>query len=161
MRNLLSWIVVAGLACALAGVGSMVLAAGKEAATPQPTRDELAAGLQKTFDENLAATRKEDVAAVMATVHADSPGYAMNEKMQKQLFSRYNLNYEVVSFRYLGRDGRYAFARVKQRTTKVTGPAFRDNELDSLQVFRKDEKTGRWKFWTSANLEITFLPGAK
>lgn len=43
-------------------------------------------------------------------------------------------------------------ARVKLATKKVTGPDFQDNELDLIQVFRKED--GEWKFWSQTILEV-------
>jgi hypothetical protein len=158
MRKLLSWVVVVGLVCSLAGVASMVLAAPKEGAKTQPTREEIAAALKKVVEENLEATKREDMAAALATIHPKSRTRAMSQRALKEMFAAYQLNYELLSFSYVGRDGEYAVARAKQKTTKISGPAFRDNELDTIHVFKQDG--GAWKFWTSANLDVNYLSAA-
>ena len=118
----------------------------------------MTAALRKVYEANLRATQAENTAAILATVHPKSPSRALVSRALSQLFARYDLRYQMLSFTYVGRDEDYAVARVKQKTTKVAGPAFRDNVLDCLQIFRKDGDG--WKLWTSANLEITYVPGS-
>ena len=71
------------------------------------------------------------------------------------LFDNYDLKYEILSFTYIGRDNQYAVARVKQSTQKLSGPAFRHNILDMVQVFRQEK--GQWKFWNQVILEVTYI----
>ena len=40
-------------------------------------------------------------------------------------------------------------------TEKISGPAFRNNEIDMIQIFKKEN--GKWKFWSQAILYIRYL----
>ena len=71
------------------------------------------------------------------------------------MFSLYDLKYEFSSFRYIGSDGKYAIGRGNQKTTKVKGPAFKDNILDCIYILREED--GKWKLWTQVILETKFL----
>ena len=92
---------------------------------------------------------------MLETLHTQSPGYLATKEQMGPLFSNYDLKYELVSFRYIGRDGEYAVARVKQSTKKASGLAFRDNVLDMVQVYKQED--GRWKFWNQVILEIEYV----
>jgi hypothetical protein len=115
----------------------------------------LAGVLESLVTENLEATQAEDMDRMMATIHAQSPAYATTKRQTAPLFEKFDLTYEVLSFTYIGNDDKYAVARVRQATRRVAGPAFRDNELDLVHVFRQEE--GEWKFWTQTILELTFI----
>jgi hypothetical protein len=71
------------------------------------------------------------------------------------LFDNYDSKYKILSFKYIGRDNQCAVARVKQSTMKLSGPAFRNNVLDMVQVFRQEK--GQWKFWNQVLLEVTYI----
>jgi len=104
--------------------------------------------------ENLKATQAEDTNRTMITVHTQSPIYRQTKQMLAPIFDDFDLSYELLSFSYIGLNGEYAVARVKQTTKKVSGPIFQENEMDMVQVFRKEN--GKWKFWTQAILEIKY-----
>jgi hypothetical protein len=145
---------VAALACAAAATGTVVLAQRSGEPKPQPSREETAAALRGVLEANLRAARDEDLPAAMATLHTRCPSRALNERTLRRLFAAYDLKIELLSFAYVGRDGDYAVVRFKQKTTKVSGPAFRDNIVDSMQVLRLEGDA--WKLWTVANLEVTY-----
>jgi len=60
----------------------------------------------------------------------------------------------LISYEYIGLSGEYAIARIKFKTTKISGPAFKNNSVDMIQVFKQEN--GTWKLWSQANLEIQF-----
>lgn len=117
--------------------------------------EEVAAELKTVVQANLEATQGEDLDKVMATVHTQSPSYLGTKQAMPDLFENFDLNYNILSLKVVGTDDEYAYARVKQETKKVAGPAFRDNQVDMLQIFRKEDD--KWKFWSQAILEIKFL----
>jgi hypothetical protein len=67
----------------------------------------------------------------------------------------YELSYKLMSFDFIGLSGVYAICRTKQRTLKISGPAFRNNDIDMIQIFKKENDT--WKFWSQAILYIRYL----
>lgn len=115
----------------------------------------LEAKLQKVIHDNFAAAQRKDMEGIKRTIHSQSPAYIASDQNLKQLFDYYDLKYEFLSFRYIGKDEEYAIARGEQKTVKLKGPAFKDNMLDSIYIFRKEN--GKWKLWQQAVLESRFI----
>jgi hypothetical protein len=115
----------------------------------------LEAKLREVILENFAASQRKDIEAVKRTIHTQSPAYIASAQNLRQLFDYYDLKHELLSFHYIGLDGAYAIARGEQKTVKLKGPAFKDNVLDSIYIFR--EEKGQWKLWQQAVLESRFI----
>ena len=113
------------------------------------------ADLKQVLTENFDAYQKEEIFRVLPTVHTLSPAYKSTKDIASKIFPAYDLNYELVSFKYLLTDDKYAIARVSQKTTKVSGPAFRNNLLDLIVIFKQEK--GQWKLWSQIVLEIEFI----
>jgi len=128
------------------------------APAPSAADDAIAATLKKVVEANLAALNKEDLDAASACIHPKAPLFAATRETSKRIFETHDLIYELQSFRYIGRDADYAVARVTQETRKKAGPAFRDNRVDAMHVFRKDGAD--WKLWQTVVLEVQFLDEA-
>lgn len=111
--------------------------------------------IKEVIVENLAHTQNEDIAAAMANIHSQSPLYLSTQQVLEQLLPLYDLKYTLLEYTFIGEDEEYAYAKVKQRTSKVDGPDFKNNELEAMQVFKKEE--GIWKLWTQANLSILYI----
>jgi hypothetical protein len=112
--------------------------------------------LRKTVEQNIRSTEAEDIDAMMKTIHSGSPLYQTTRQQVSQLFGRgLNLKYQLVSIKYLATDGEFAFARVRQRTTKTPADSFPNNEMDMIVALRKEDDA--WKFWNQAVLEIKYL----
>lgn len=109
--------------------------------------------IENLIRSNIAATQSESIAGVMDTMHPDSVSYAQTKQLLPGLFEQYNLKYTLISYKYIAEDGEYAYARVLQRTEKVSGPEFRSNDLDMIQIFKRDQ--GLWKLWSQAVLEVS------
>lgn len=105
--------------------------------------------------DNLEHTQNEDVGAVMEDMHSQSPAYQPTQQMLQQLFPVYDLKYELLNYKLVGEDDEYAYVKVKQRTEKISGPAFQNNEIEMLMVFKQEN--GLWKLWTTANLSVSYL----
>ena len=110
--------------------------------------------LKESVLNNLQATEAEDITKVMSTMHSQSPVYVATMQVLNQMFPAYDLKYTLLNYVYIGTDGEYAYAKVKHETKKVSGPAFQNNELEALQVFKRE--SGAWKLWNQANLSITY-----
>ncbi len=117
--------------------------------------DKIAEAVKSVVKENLQATQAEDMDRMMKTIHTLSPSYLPTKQKSQTAFDNYDLRYKLLSFSYIGSDGEYAVVRIKQTTTKVSGLAFHDNELDLMQVFRKEK--GKWKLWTQSILDIKYI----
>ena len=105
--------------------------------------------------KNLKYSQGENMEKMMGTIHKKSPFYDTTRTQVKAVFSIYDLKYTLLAFKYIALDGEFAFARLKQRSDKVSGPAFRNNETEILQVYRKEKE--QWKIWSQAILKIKFL----
>lgn len=116
--------------------------------------ENIAAELDVLVDENLRATQAEDMDAMMFTLHSDSPAYQQTKQMTEVLFPQYDIIYEKLIFRFIGIDGDYALARFKFCATKIAGPEFQDNCIDTIHVFK--EENGDWKIWSMTILEIEY-----
>jgi len=119
-------------------------------------RQTLGQALRKTVEENFQGYRDESLDKVRATIHSKSPVYQNTIAMTQRLFGAYTLKYTLVGFTFMGSDGEYAVARVKQKTEKIAGPGFRNNQTDTMAVFKKED--GKWKFWQQTILEIKYPP---
>lgn len=111
--------------------------------------------LNSLAEENLQYAESEDLQGYMSTIHSDAPGYSTTEQTMQNLFDTYDLNYELQSFEYLGRDGEYASARIEQLTEKISGPSFQDNITESK--WRCKKENGEWKIWSTTLLDVTYL----
>ena len=146
------WFLVAFFSLA---VGSSPVSPAQSAPATKPSAG-IEAEIKSTVLENIRSTQAEDVDAMMKTIHSRSPMYETTKKQVAQIFGRdLNLNYKLISFKYIATDGDYALGRVQQRTTVVGGPKFRNNEIDMIVAFRKEGDM--WKFWSQAILEIKLL----
>lgn len=111
--------------------------------------------LREVVVKNMEATQTEDMSAILAMMHTKSPAYEPTKKQLPPLFQAYDLKYELISFEFIGITGEYALGRTKQRTTRTKGPAFRNNEIDMIQIFKKQD--GKWKYWAQSILSISYL----
>jgi hypothetical protein len=139
MRKLIGIILIAIF------LGSSTYASGKE---------DIAQAIKAVVLKNLKATEAEDLDLVMQTIHTQSPAYVSTKQQIPPSFENFDLKYELLSLKYIGYDGEYAVVRTKQSTQKISGPAFQNNEIDMIQVFKKE--ADKWKFWNQAILEIKF-----
>ena len=124
-------------------------------AVPVMSYADTAQEIEALIQKNVAYTESENVEAVMSTMHSDSLSYQATLQMLQQLFPVYDLSYTLLSYKFVGEEGGYAYARIIQRTEKVEGPDFRDNDVEALQVFKQED--GEWKLWSQANLRIEYL----
>jgi hypothetical protein len=137
-------------------MGSRTSAVAQERSQSKSTNAGTEAALKKLVAENIRSTQAEDVDAMMKTVHSQSPVFASTRQQVSQIFGKgLNLKYEVVSLKYLMTDGDYAFSRLRQRTTKNPATNFRNNDVDMVIAFKRED--GTWKIWNQVILEIKFL----
>jgi hypothetical protein len=115
-------------------------------------QEDVGQAIHQTFLKNLKAAQAEDLPGMMKTFHRQSPLYQWTKKKTTEIFKAYNLDYQLLSFKYISRDGEYAFARTRYRIRKISGPAFQNKEMDTLQIFRQEK--GEWKLWSQAILEV-------
>jgi ketosteroid isomerase-like protein len=110
--------------------------------------------LRTVAERNLVSLNNEDFQAHAQTLHPDSLNYQPTLDMVEQLFDIYDLQYRLVDFSFVAEDYMYAYARVVAETRKISGPAFNNNRMESLWVFR--QHNGEWKIWSNAILDIAW-----
>ncbi len=115
----------------------------------------IADAIKQNILDNLKYVQAEDAEKSMSTMHSQSPSYLPTKDMMFRIFNDYNLSYEIIDFKYIAYDGDLAYARIKQVTKKISGPAFQNNELDAVQVFRQE--SGVWKLWSQANIDVKYI----
>lgn len=122
--------------------------------------DPLGAALEKVLRDNFRACQEERADAVLSTLHPESPARAETAEVLQHLFDTYDLSYDLLSFRFLGRDGDCAVAVGEQKTVKVRGPEFRNNVIRSVYVFRRHGAS--WTLWHQVILDVRpEAPGAQ
>jgi hypothetical protein len=115
--------------------------------------------LRQVVLKNFAAGDRQNLAESMQALHTQSPAYVPTYQATQQTLSLFRLHTELVYFRYVGEDEGFVFAHVKQKTTKIAGPPFRDNVTDSLYVFRQEDQ--EWKIWAQVVLGTDYLDSPK
>ena len=140
MKHLFSVLVVTALCLGSVGVSG--------------ASSEISDAVRKTLQANFKATQSEDIEGIMATMHSNSPNRAATQAQLPMLFQQYDLKYELKDYQFVSLSGEYAIARVKQHTSKLSGPDFRNNTLDSFMIFRQEND--QWKLWAQTILDIEF-----
>lgn len=123
--------------------------------TTTSAQSERQKAIEQVISENIEYILKEDLELTLTTIHTQSPNYKSTAQIMQQLFATYDLKYEILDIDFIGVDEEYAYARVLQKSEKISGPQFSNNELDALQVFKRED--GQWKLWSQANLTINYL----
>lgn len=116
---------------------------------------EVEGAVTEVLRANFIAANEEDVVGYLLTVHFDSPVYEVTQDALQPQFRNYDLAFELLELRLLSVDGDYAFARGKQKVTKLGESDFEDNITDALYIFRQE--VGVWKLWQQSPLEVEFL----
>ena len=124
-------------------------------AGPSFAMEHIAKQIKQTVMDNLNALQNEDQTLMMGTIHTQSLSYLTTKEQIVPLMENYELSYELLSFDFIGLSGDYAIGRTKQRTVKKSGPNFRNNDIDMIQIFKKERD--RWKFWSQAILYIRYI----
>lgn len=102
-----------------------------------------------------AAIEAEDMNAYAKTFHSESFALAPSRNMTELLMKSYDMTVRVTKLSLVGQDETFLYARVAVETRKTAGPAFRDNLVESIWVFKKENND--WKFWSSGVLLVTYL----
>jgi hypothetical protein len=125
----------AALACVLAGCS----------AKPNPEQEAVFA----TVRENLQAMEREDINAVMATVHPETPNFEASKAYNEDLFKNYDLKFELIDLKLVSLKKGEARVAFRQKTHRVDGdtnepPVF----AQGIHTLKKDG--GKWKIVSSA-----------
>ena len=110
---------------------------------------------ESVIEANGQYMNEENFDAVMNTIHEESPSYPATESMIKQLFSRYDLVYKVVEMKVIEETDTEAKVEFVQITTKLTGPAFKNNKTTGVHTLKKVGDS--WKNYATEMTDVQFL----
>lgn len=109
---------------------------------------------KEVVKENARALENEDMDAMKATLHPESPKYDQTVAQVRQIFQEYDLTYDV-EVESVEVDGEEARVDVVQTTRKESGPAFRDNKMWATHVLRKYQ--GEWRIYDTQVDDVEYL----
>lgn len=94
---------------------------------------------------NARAANEENVEAYMATIHPESPSYGRTASTLRDMFAQYDLEFWFYDLSVTNRKPTEAKIHFSLRTTKIRGPAFRNNIVTGTMILRLDN--GVWKIY--------------
>lgn len=100
------------------------------------------AAIKSMFGRQISSITKGDIDAYMSTVDPSIPQYNQTRKSMELVLSRYKLRAKLESIKVLSISGTTAKVSMVVLTTKVSGPAFRNNRVASVNTVLK--KKGTW-----------------
>ena len=111
--------------------------------------------VKATIKKNIDSLINEDIDAYMATIHEKSPAFASTKNVLINLFKTYDLNVKIPKLEVIKITDTEAVVRCTQITTKVKGPAYRDNKSIAVHTLKKSN--GVWKIFASKIEKTDFL----
>ncbi len=111
--------------------------------------------LLNLLDKYYKVLNDHDIEGILDMIHRDSPAQSPTKQVLDGLFNTYRLNNVLLGTKNMFIDDDYVYLRMKQKTTRIEGPEFKDNISDSLVVFRKEERN--WKVWNIMTLDVEFI----
>lgn len=114
-------------------------------AKPSPEQE----AIFSTIRENLQAMEREDINAVMATVHPETPNFEASKTVNEELFKNYDLKFELIELKLVSLKDGVAKVAFKQKTRRV------DNGANEPAVFAQGVHTlkkdgDKWKIISTA-----------
>ncbi len=98
---------------------------------------------------------EENLTAVMETIHPESPVYDNTEKLVKEIFKRFDLNYKIEHLELLEENNEEALIKFVQITTKLTNAEFNNSKFTGVHTLRKDGNL--WKIYSTKSDNIELL----
>ncbi|MBD2040251.1 hypothetical protein [Microcoleus sp. FACHB-672] len=111
--------------------------------------------IKSVIDLQAKALNEENIDVYMKTISQSSPQYSLTVEVLTELFQQYDLKYEITDMEFLTLAQNEAKVKIIQTTTKIKGPAFRDNKTVIIHTLRKDN--GEWKFYLTALDSVNYL----
>jgi hypothetical protein len=100
------------------------------------------AAIKKMIQRQITAMNKCDVGGYMATVDPSVPQYEQTKQTMTMLFSKYKLKATVESVKVAMVSSDTAKVTMTVVTSKISGPAFRNNRMVSINTVVK--RNGKW-----------------
>jgi len=104
---------------------------------------------------NIKAAQEEDLEAYLATIHPESPSYQQTKKLVRRLFENCDLSGELLELKLLAKTEDEARVEFVQKTRKLRGPEFQDNQVFGVHLLKKSD--GRWKIMSTEIKKVEYL----
>jgi len=104
---------------------------------------------------NLEYTQNEDIEGVLSQTDCTTNNCAEFKSTMEKLFETYDLKYELINIKFKNITSNEAEVIVTQKTTKLNGPEFRDNQGEFLHTLIKVDKS--WKFKNTKINKVEYL----
>lgn len=104
---------------------------------------------------NIKAAQEEDLEAYLATIHPESPSYQQTRELVGRLFNDFDLSYELIELKLLAKTEDEARVEFVQKTRKLRGPEFQDNQVVGVHLLKKSD--GRWKIMSTEIKKVEYL----
>ncbi|MTJ52242.1 serine/threonine protein kinase [Anabaena sp. UHCC 0253] len=114
------------------------------------------AEIKAVFAQNLRGLNEENLDITMSVIDESIPEYEQTRNMTQQIFYTYDLRYEINTLEVTEISENYAKVMITQITTKIAGPAFRDNILVVTHTLKKSNN-GQWKIILTKVEDIKYL----
>lgn len=111
--------------------------------------------IEELFRSNFFHAQNEDLSEYMATIDPSAPMRDQTQRVVAQLFSDYDLSYNLESIEIISESATQATVRVTQTTKKVSGPDFKDHCVITNNELRKNG--GKWRIFISNIEKIEYL----
>lgn len=112
--------------------------------------------VEQVFQDQLDALRNEDLDAVLATIHPESPEYAATRDNMAKVFELYDLEYDIEKTEVIELEENQAKVRVVRVTrnpgeASPEGATIKDARRTEIYEVRKTQ--GGWKIYKLAQTE--------
>ncbi len=110
---------------------------------------------ESVVEANARYMNEENFDKVINTIDENSPAYASSETMIQKLFDMYDLNYKIISIKILNESNDEAKVEFVQETTKIKGPAFKNNRVTGIHTLKKVGNS--WKILGTEIKNVDYL----
>jgi hypothetical protein len=107
------------------------------------------------INDNFKAFDEGNVDKYMETIHTQSPLYEQSKKLVEEISKAYKLKTEISNVEVMEKSEKEAKVKFTQKTIKIEGPAFQNNEITGYHVLRPEK--GKWKIYNSIMTKTVFL----
>jgi hypothetical protein len=106
------------------------------------------------INDNFKALDEGNVDKYMETIHTQSPFYEQSKKLVEEISKAYKLKTEISDVEVMEKSEKEAKVKFTQKTIKIEGPVFQNNEITGYHVLRPEK--GKWKIYNSIRTKTVF-----
>jgi hypothetical protein len=104
---------------------------------------------------DVAASNARDIDAYMACIDPSSPLYSSTRTQMMTTFAQYDFHVEVTDIKVLDVSATVAHVQAVLTTTKISGPAYKNNRLTA--VFELHKVTSTWKIYGETASSVEYI----